>query len=84
MKQIANSAVPCINPNFLQAECSAWTWFLAWLILRPRRWRRQVPSKHVLTFNGLHGVISKKMDLFVVAAVKPTNPTIKGNNLKTK
>jgi hypothetical protein len=28
-------------------------WFLAWLILRPRRWRRKVSLKDLLTFNGL-------------------------------
>jgi hypothetical protein len=35
--------------------------FLARLILGPWRWRRQVPPKRRLTFNGLHGVISKKI-----------------------
>jgi hypothetical protein len=39
-------------------------WFLAWLILRPWRWRQHVPSKRRLTFNGLHGVISQKIELF--------------------
>jgi hypothetical protein len=39
-------------------------WFLARLILRPRRWRRYVPPKRRLTFNGLHGVISQKIVLF--------------------
>jgi hypothetical protein len=38
--------------------------FLAWLILRPwRRWRRHVPPKRGLTFNGIPGVISQKMEL---------------------
>jgi hypothetical protein len=32
-------------------------WFLARLILRPRRWRRHVALKRRLTLNGLHGVI---------------------------
>jgi hypothetical protein len=40
--------------------------FLAWLILRPWRWRRHVPPKHRFTFNGLHGVISQKTELFNV------------------
>jgi hypothetical protein len=39
-------------------------WFLAWLIPQPWRWRRHVPPKRRLTFNGLHGVISKKTELF--------------------
>jgi hypothetical protein len=34
---------------FLSVSC----WFDAWLILRPRRWRRHVPPKRQLTFNGL-------------------------------
>jgi hypothetical protein len=34
-------------------------WLLAWLTLRPYRWRRQVTPKRRLTFNGLHGVISQ-------------------------
>jgi hypothetical protein len=33
-------------------------WFLAWRILLPWRRRKHIPSKHRLTFNGLHGVIS--------------------------
>jgi hypothetical protein len=32
-------------------------WFLIWLIFRPWRWRRYVPSKRRLTLNGLHGVL---------------------------
>jgi hypothetical protein len=31
------------------------------LILPPWRWRRYVPPKRRLTFNGLHGVISQKV-----------------------
>jgi hypothetical protein len=38
-------------------------WFLAWLSLRPWRWRRHVLPK--LTFNWLHDVISQKTELFV-------------------
>jgi hypothetical protein len=38
-------------------------WFLAWLISRPSRWRRHVPPKRRLTINGLHGVISRKIEL---------------------
>jgi hypothetical protein len=51
MKYIASRAVACylLSP-----------WYLAQLI-RPWRWRRYIPPKHCLTFNGLHGVISQKM-----------------------
>jgi hypothetical protein len=38
-------------------------WFLAWLILRPWKWRRHVPQKHLLTFNGLHGFTFQKTEL---------------------
>jgi hypothetical protein len=38
-------------------------WFLGRLILRPWKWRRHVPPKHRLTFNGLYGVISQKIEL---------------------
>jgi hypothetical protein len=34
------------------------SWFLARLILLTWRCRRHVPPKHLLTFNGLHAVIS--------------------------
>jgi hypothetical protein len=37
---------------------SASRWFLVWLVLRPWGWRRHVPPKRRLAFNGLHGVIS--------------------------
>jgi hypothetical protein len=38
-------------------------WCLAWLILRTWRWRRQIPPKRRLTCNGLHGIISQKIEL---------------------
>jgi hypothetical protein len=50
-------------------------WFLAGLILRPWRWRQYVPLKHWLTFNGLHGVISQKIVLFITTAMITSNPT---------
>jgi hypothetical protein len=50
------------EPGLLTAS----RWFLAWLILRPWRWRRHVPQKRQMTFNGLHGVISQKIELFVI------------------
>jgi hypothetical protein len=36
---------------------------IRWLIFRPWRWRRYVPPKRRLNFNGLHGVISQKIAL---------------------
>jgi hypothetical protein len=50
-------------------------WYLAWLILRPWAWRRHVPPKRRLTFNGLHGVISQKIVLFIATGVTTSNPT---------
>jgi hypothetical protein len=38
--------------------------FLGWLILRPWRWKRYIPSKQLLTFNGLHGVLAHKIEFF--------------------
>jgi hypothetical protein len=35
------------------------------------RWRRHVPPKHRVTFNGLHGIISQK----IRTAVRAANPT---------
>jgi hypothetical protein len=43
----------------LHTQC----WFVAWLILRPWRWRRHVLPKRRLIFSGLHGVISQKIKL---------------------
>jgi hypothetical protein len=50
-------------------------WFLARLIPRPWRWRRYFPPKRRLTYNGLHGVISLKIALFITTAVITYNPT---------
>jgi hypothetical protein len=41
--------------------------FLLTLFFRPWRWWRYVPPKYRLTLNGLHGVISQKMVLFIEA-----------------
>jgi hypothetical protein len=38
-------------------------WYLARRI-RPWRWRRYIPPKRLLIFNGLHGVLSQKTILF--------------------
>jgi hypothetical protein len=45
-------------------------WFLAWFMLWPIRWRRHVPPKCRLTFNGLQDVIFQENELFVTAAVR--------------
>jgi hypothetical protein len=43
-----------------QHECM-WQCLPLLLILRPWTWRRRVPPKRRLTFNGLHSVISQKI-----------------------
>jgi hypothetical protein len=48
---------------------------VCWTFLRPWRWRRYVPPKRRLLHNGLHGVISQRMILFITTAVKISNPT---------
>jgi hypothetical protein len=40
-------------------------WFLTWLALQPWRWRWHVPVKHLLTFTGLHSIISQKIELLI-------------------
>jgi hypothetical protein len=50
-------------------------WFLACLIIRPWRWRRNIPSKRQLTFNRLPGVISQKVEIFINTDVRTSNPT---------
>jgi hypothetical protein len=67
------------NPKFWLTDCSAChllsCCFLARLIFRPWRWRQYVPPKRRLTFNGLHGVMSQKIVLFITTAVITSNPT---------
>jgi hypothetical protein len=46
------------------------------LFLRPWRWRPYVPPKRQWKLNGLHGVISQKMILFITTAVKTSNSTL--------
>jgi hypothetical protein len=48
--------------------------FFAWFILLPWRWRRYVPPKCFLAFNGLLDVISLKTDLFINKAARTSNP----------
>jgi hypothetical protein len=47
---------------------------LIWLILRPQRWRRQVPPKRSLTFNGLYSLVSQKIKFFITSAVRTPDP----------
>jgi hypothetical protein len=49
--------------------------FLLSLFFRPWRWRRYIPLKRQLTLNGLHGIISQKMVLFITTAVRTSDPT---------
>jgi hypothetical protein len=51
--------------------------YVARLILWPWRRRRYVPPTHRLTFNGLHGVISQKTELFITTALRASIPTWK-------
>jgi hypothetical protein len=50
-------------------------WFLPWLTLRPWGRKRHVSPKRRLTFTGLHGVISQKIELFLTTAVRISGPT---------
>jgi hypothetical protein len=34
-----------------------------------------VPPKRRLTFNGLHGVIAQKIQIFITTGVRTSNPT---------
>jgi hypothetical protein len=53
-----------------QSLILACRWFPAWLTFRPWRWRRHVPPKHWFTFNGLHGVITQNIELFVFVYIR--------------
>jgi hypothetical protein len=50
-------------------------WFLGWLILRFWTCRRHVPPKRRFSFNGPHGVMARKTELFITTAVRTSNPT---------
>jgi hypothetical protein len=39
------------------------------LQLRPWRWRQYIPPRYQLTFTGLHGVISQKIEFFTVKVI---------------
>jgi hypothetical protein len=36
--------------------------------------KRNLPSKHQLTFTGLHGIVSQKTELFINTAVRTSDP----------
>jgi hypothetical protein len=61
----------------LSASC----WFLAWLTLQPWRMKWHISPKHHLTFNGLHSIISWKVEHFITAAVRTSDPTCYTRNL---
>jgi hypothetical protein len=63
-----------INQARNQRKTGSKQTFLAWLIFRPRRWRRHFPPERALTFNGLCGVISQKIEMFITTAVRTSNP----------
>jgi hypothetical protein len=52
-------------------------WLLLRFILRPWRWRCRLPPKRRLTCNGPHGIISPKIVLFIITAVRTSNPAWK-------
>jgi hypothetical protein len=58
-----------LRPN----GCS--TLYLLQRILRPSRRKRNVPTKRQLTFNGLHGIMPQKTELFLTTALRTINLT---------
>jgi hypothetical protein len=44
------------------------------LFFWPWRWRRHVPLKRRLAFNGLHCVVPQTTELFITTAVRTSNP----------
>jgi hypothetical protein len=73
------------RPKYLgieHSECFAChlltRWYLACLIPTPWGWKWYFLPKRLLTFNGLHGVISQKLVLFVNTAVRTSNPNRNG------
>jgi hypothetical protein len=45
-------------------------WYLSRVIFSPSLWRRYVPPKRRLAFNGLHSFISQKIVLLITTAVR--------------
>jgi hypothetical protein len=58
--------------------------FLAWLIFRLWRWRRNIPPKRPLTFNRPHDAISQKIGLFLTTVVRTWNTKIIERKMKLK
>jgi hypothetical protein len=50
-------------------------WFIACLTLQPWRWLRQFLPNRPLIFNGPQGVISQKIQFFIITDVTTSNPT---------
>jgi hypothetical protein len=63
-----NFSEPCSARHALHA-C-----FLLCVFFQPWRWRWHVPPKRRFTFNGLQGVISQKLELFITTDVRTSNP----------
>jgi hypothetical protein len=55
---------------------TALSWFLAWFIFLLWKLSGYVRPKHLLAFNGLHGVMSQRIQLIITTCVKASNPTI--------
>jgi hypothetical protein len=49
-------------------------WSLAWLTLQPLTFSRHIPPKRRLMFNGQHGVVSQKTEVFIIIVVIITYP----------
>jgi hypothetical protein len=60
--------------NQCESKQSSALWFFAWFFLGPWRWRRYDPPKRRLTFNGLHGFITQKIQHFITTGVRTLNP----------
>jgi hypothetical protein len=50
-----------MSPCLLSSLC----WFLPWLALRLWGWIWHIPPKFQFTFNGLHSIVSHKIELFL-------------------
>jgi hypothetical protein len=50
-----NMSLFCLLPD----SC----WFIAWLFLRPQRWKLYVPLKRRLSFSGLHDLVTQNIEL---------------------
>jgi hypothetical protein len=48
---------------------------LAWPLLWPWIWKWRVPPEQQLDFNGIHSIVSQKIDLFITTAMRTWNPT---------